>query len=85
MAESTQDRWGAETKFKTIRLSVGENDLVLEGEHLTLDADTFKLIDIWVKAIHPETLDTKQIVAATKAVTAEAARMEAAVRPVPPV
>jgi hypothetical protein len=53
MAESTQDRWGAETKFKTIRLSVGENDLVLKGEHLTLDADTFKLIDIWVKAITP--------------------------------
>ena len=85
MAESTQDRWGSDRKVRVIRLDIGDNVLTLEGENLTLDAETFKLIDIWVKAIHPETLDTKQIVAATKAVTAEAARMEAAVNPVPPV
>jgi hypothetical protein len=74
-----QDRWGAETKFKTIRLSVGENDLVLEGEHLTLDADTFKLIDIWVKAIAPEAPQQAAIDALATTVGTKAADLQAVV------
>jgi hypothetical protein len=53
MAESTQDRWGSDRKLKRIHLSVGQSIFVLEGDNLALDADTFELIEIWVKAITP--------------------------------
>jgi hypothetical protein len=52
---------------------------VMEGEHLHLDAEFFKLIDIWAKAISPDTPQQAAIDALATTVGTKAADLQAVV------